>query len=488
MVNALYENSSLTLLTDLYELTMAYGYWKTKKLEDEAVFHLFFRKPPFKGGYALAAGLENVICFLKNFRYTDEDLEYVSTLKGEDNQPLFEEEFLKYLSQLRFTCDVDAVVEGEVVFPFEPLIRVQGPILQAQLLESPLLTLINFPSLIATKASRVCYAAKGDPVIEFGLRRAQGIDGAMTATRSAYIGGCSSTSNVLAGKLLGIPVKGTHAHSWVMAFATELEAFEAYAQVMPHNCLFLVDTYDTLQGISQAIAIGHKLKNMGKKFLGIRLDSGDLAHLSIVARKMLDESGFSHAKILASNELDEFLIADLKSQGAQIGVWGVGTHLVTGFGQPALDGVYKLSALKKEGKWEYKLKLSEQMMKVSNPGILQVRRYFQNEDEYIGDSLYDIFTDLSKGCHMVNPFDDTKKHFFTGQLRGRDLLVPIFRKGECVYKVPSLSSVQNYAKEELNKFDRSIRRFYNPHLYPVGMEKSLYEKKRQLVANIREKK
>lgn len=485
-MKSLYENVSLALLTDLYELTMAYGYWKTKRAEDTAVFHLFFRKPPFKGGYAIAAGLESVIYFLKNFRYQNSDLAYLATLKGENGSPLFEEEFLTYLADMRFSCDIDAVPEGEVVFPYEPLVRVQGPMLQAQLLESPLLTLINFPSLIATKAARICHAAKNDPVIEFGLRRAQGIDGAMSATRSAYIGGCVATSNVLGGKYYDIPVKGTHAHSWVMAFNSEPEAFEAYAEAMPHNCLFLVDTYDSIEGVRHAITAGKTLQSMGKKLLGIRLDSGDLAHLSIQARAMLDEAGFTDAKILASNELNEFLITDLKNQGAQIGVWGVGTHLVTAFGQPALDGVYKLSALKRQDKWEYKLKLSEQMTKISNPGILQVRRFSHNTEGYIGDALYDVFTDLSKGCHMVDPFDDTKKYFFQSQITAKDLLVPIFRGGDCVYKSPSLPDIQAYAKNELAQFDRSIRRFYNPHLYPVGMEKSLYEMKRQLVAKIRD--
>jgi nicotinate phosphoribosyltransferase len=333
-------DQSLALLTDFYQMTMAYGYWKAGLERKEAVFQLFFRKTPFKGGFTIAAGLESVIHFIENFKFDSSDLNYLAQLKGPDGNLYFNEEFLNYLAQLRFTGDIDAIPEGTVVFPYEPLVRVQAPLIECQLLESPLLNLINFPTLVATKAARVCLAANGDSVIEFGLRRAQGIDGALTASRAAYIGGCDSTSNILAGKMFGIPVKGTHAHSWVMVFDEELEAFQTYAKNLPNNCVFLVDTYDTIEGVKKAIQVGQWLRQEGKKMIGIRLDSGDLADLSIKSRALLDQAGFENAVIVASNELDETIISELKRQGAQINVWGVGTNLVTAKDQPALDGVY----------------------------------------------------------------------------------------------------------------------------------------------------
>jgi len=482
-------NQSLALLTDLYELTMAYAYWKRQMAEDEAVFHLIFRKKPFQGGYALAAGLESVIAYLKNWHFDSSDLDYLSTLESAEGNPLFEEGFLHYLSEMRFACDVDAVQEGDVVFPYEPMVRVKGPILQAQLLESALLTLTNFPTLIATKASRVCLAAGGDSILEFGLRRAQGIDGAMTATRSTYVGGCHATSNTLAGKVYGIPVKGTHAHSWIMAFDTEFESFQAYAEALPENCVFLVDTYDTIQGVKNAIHVAKWLKKNGHPFLGIRLDSGDINYLSQKARKLMDAAGFNEAKIYASNELNETLIADLKRQGAKVAVWGVGTHLVTGQSQAALDGVYKISAIRKKGakEWKYRLKLSERMSKISDPGVLQVRRFSTPEQGYVADALYNLDTDLSKGCEIIDPIDPTRKRFLESSCESRDLLVPIFREGKCVYQKPSLNAIRAYGQQELAKFDVGIKRFYNPHSYPVGMEKSLYALKRELIDNIREK-
>jgi nicotinate phosphoribosyltransferase len=359
-VSRLY-NHSLALLTDLYQLTMAYGYWKIGRDKRRAVFQLSFRSHPFQGGYTVACGLEDAIEFLSNLKFNPDDLEYLRTLRGNDNEKLFEPAFIDYLRDFRFTCDVDAVPEGTVVFPHEPLLRVTGPILQGQIIETPLLNLINFQTLIATKSARICQAARGEPVLEFGLRRAQGIDGALAASRSAFVGGCAGTSNVLAGKLFGIPVRGTHAHSWVMSFDTELEAFETYAAALPNNCVFLVDTYDTLQGVRNAVKAGELLRKTGHRMIGIRLDSGDLAYLSIEARKILDEAGFKDAAILATNDLDEHIIQSLKSQGATIAVWGVGTRLATAFDQPALGGVYKLGAIQDEhGIWRSKLKLSEQ--------------------------------------------------------------------------------------------------------------------------------
>lgn len=478
---------SLALLTDLYQLTMSYGYWKAGFGNKESVFLLFFRKPPFHGGFTVTAGLESAIRYLENFRFDASDLAYLATLKSPTGQPLFPNEFLDYLNKLKFSCDIDAIPEGNVVFPHEPLIRVQGPLIQAQILESPLLNLINFPSLIATKAARMCIASKGDPILEFGLRRAQGVDGALTASRAAYIGGCSSTSNVLAGKRYGIPVQGTHSHSWVMVFDEELESFYAYAAGLPDNCVFLVDTYDTIDGIKKAIEVGQWLKARGKKLVGVRLDSGDLAYLSIKSRQMLDAAGFPEAKIVASNELDEVLISELKRQGAQITIWGVGTNLVTARDQPALDGVYKLSAIRDPGgPWKYKLKLSEQMIKVSNPGILQVKRFYTSKGN-VADAIYDIHTKIDRDFQIVDPLDQTRYRTLNKDLHSRDLQVPIFRQGRLVYDLPPLNEIRNTTQEELKKFHVGIKRFLNPHQYVVGLEKSLYELKIQLIQNIRSK-
>ncbi len=477
---------SLALLTDLYQMTMSYGYWKKGLHEKEAVFHLFFRRRPFNGGFTIAAGLENVVHFLENFRFTDSDLNYLSTLKSADGSPLFSSDFFDYLAGMKFSCQVDAVPEGTVVFPYEPLLRVQGPLIQAQILESPLLNLINFPTLIATKSARMCIASNGGPIIEFGLRRAQGIDGALTASRAAYIGGCESTSNVLAGKLYGIPVKGTHSHSWVMVFDDELEAFQAYAESLPNDCVFLVDTYDSLNGVKRVIEVGKWLRSHGKRLLGIRLDSGDLAYLSIKSREMLDAAGFQDAFIVASNELDETIISELKRQGAQITFWGVGTNLVTGKDQPALDGVYKLSAIRDPGgPWKYKLKLSEQMLKVSNPGILQVRRYYTKK-ENVADMMYDIHAPLSEDCTIVDPLDPTRQRVLKKGILYHELLIPIFREGKRVYQLPTLQEIKAKTSAELRHFDVGIKRFLNPHQYIVGMEKTLYDHKVELIRQIRD--
>lgn len=475
----------LALLTDFYQLTMAYGYWKAGFVNKETVFHLFFRKTPFKGGFTIAAGLEQAIDYIQRFKFESSDLDYLSSLCGEDGTPYFSHEFLDYLAKLKFSGNMDAVPEGSVVFPYEPLLRIQGPLVECQLLESPLLNLINFPTLVATKAARICFAAKGESVLEFGLRRAQGIDGALTASRAAYIGGCESTSNVLAGKLFGIPVKGTLSHSWVMVFDDEYESFQTYAENLPNNCVFLVDTYDTLKGVQNAIKVGKWLKRNGKKMIGIRLDSGDLADLSIKSRKMLDEAGFKEAVIVASNELDETIISELKRQGAQINVWAVGTNLVTAKDQPALDGVYKLSAIRDPGKeWKYKLKLSEQMLKVSNPGILQVRR-FMSEQANIADVIYDIGRPLEGDCQIVDPLDPTHVRTIKQGMSSKDLLEPIFRLGKCVYEMPALKDIRRYTQEQLSLFPVSIKRFLNPHVYVVGMEKRLYDLKISLIKHIR---
>ena len=330
---------SLALLTDFYQLTMAYAYWKNGLAERKSVFHLFFRSNPFEGGYAISCGLEYILDYLENFTFSRDDLDYLSTLKSKADDPMFEAGFLDYLSGMKFSCDIDAMPEGTVVFPHEPMLRVEGPVIQCQLLETPLLNMINFQTLIATKSARINQSAKGEPVLEFGLRRAQGIDGALSASRAAFIGGCSSTSNVLAGKLFDIPVSGTHAHSWIMTFDSELEAFKAYAHALPDNCIFLVDTYDSLEGVRNAIEVGKILREKGKKMAGIRIDSGDLAYISQEARVLLDKAGFGEADIVASNNLDEKLVRSLKNQEARITMWGIGTRLATAYDQPALGGV-----------------------------------------------------------------------------------------------------------------------------------------------------
>lgn len=470
---------SLALLTDLYQLTMAYSYWKADMHEQASVFHLFFRKNPFKGNYAIAAGLQPVMDFLENFRFEADDIEYLASLKGNDGKALFEMGFLVYLGEMRFSCTVHAIPEGTPVFPHEPLLRIQGNIIQCQLLETPLLNLLNFQTLIATKAARVCHAAKGESVLEFGLRRAQGQDGALGASRAAFIGGCDATSNVLAGKLFGIPVRGTHAHSWVMSFAEEITAFETYSEAMPNNCVFLVDTYNTIEGVKKAIIVGRKLREKGYKLAGIRLDSGDLADLSQKARILLDDAGFESANIVASNDLDEYSITELKRQGAKINVWGVGTKLVTGYDQPALGGVYKLSAIRKAGEdWQYRIKLSEQIIKVSNPGILQVRRFYNKENgQALGDMIYSESIDSER--NTLVSFNQSEKEWFL-DADYEDILVPIFENGEKIYNSPSLSVIRQHCLAQISRFPAALWEFshYN---YMCGLEENLQNLKEALL-------
>jgi nicotinate phosphoribosyltransferase len=477
--------SSLALLTDLYELTMAYSYWKTGRHEREAVFQLTFRANPFGGGFTVAAGLATAIEFLNRLRFEADDLAYLKGLRGNDGRPLFEPPFLEYLGQFALTCDLHAIPEGTIVFPHEPLVRVQGPLIQAQLLETALLNIINFQSLVATKAARLVLAAHGDPVVDFGLRRAQGIDGGLAASRAAYLGGCDATSNVLAGRLYGIPVKGTHAHSWVMSFDDELESFRTYARAMPNNCVFLVDTYNTLDGVRNAIEVGRELRREGHEMIGIRLDSGDLAWLSSAARRLLDEAGFTSAQIMASNELDEHIIASLKEQGAAVNVWGVGTRLVTAYDQPALGGVFKLSAMRDaNGDWQHKVKLSEQPIKVSTPGILQVRRY-SRAGEAIGDVIFDEVDPIEGEATMVDPLESTRRKIMPADATGKDLLQPIFDDGRCVYTAPSLEQSRRRLQDQLGIFHAGVKRFVNPHRYPVGLDLGLHERKTALILKTR---
>lgn len=484
MINQLYD-TSMSLLTDLYQLTMAYGYWKSGKAEQEAVFNLYFRKHPFQGGFTVAAGLSSVIEYLQEYRFNEDDLAYIASLTGSDGNKLFDDGFIGYLRKMELQCSIDAIPEGTVVFPNEPLLRIQGPILQCQLLETPLLNLINFQSLVATKAARMRLIAKDDALLEFGLRRAQGPDGGVTASRAAYIGGFDATSNVLAGKLYGIPVKGTHAHSWVMSFDDELEAFETYAKHMPNNVTLLVDTYDSLNGVRHAVKVGEQLRAAGHDLAGIRLDSGDLAYLSIEARKILDEAGFEKTSIVASNDLDEYIMDSLKIQGAKINVWGVGTKLVTAFDQPALGGVFKLAAIRAEsGGWDYKLKLSEQAIKVSTPGIQQVRR-FRDASGFVSDMIFNIETPLIGKATMVDPYDFTKNRSFDESVHYEDLLVPVFAKGQLIYKLPSVHETRARLQQQLAHFYKGIKRFVNPHTYPVGLEKELFDLKTNLIFKLR---
>jgi nicotinate phosphoribosyltransferase len=436
---------SLSLLTDLYQLTMACGYFRSVAREREAVFQLFFRRHPFGGAFAIACGLARAMEWLQSLRFAEDDLAYLATLTGNDGSPLFDDAFLDHLRSLRFTCDLDAMPEGTIAFAGEPLLRVSGPLIQCQLIETALLTFLNFPTLVATKAARICAAARGDPVLEFGLRRAQGMDGGLTASRAAYIGGCAATSNLLAGKLYSIPVRGTHAHSWVMCFESETEAFDAYARALPNNCVFLVDTYDTLQGVRHAVEVGRRMRERGHRLAGVRLDSGDLARLSIEARRILDEGGFADTAIFASSDLDEHAITELKTRGATIAIWGVGTRLTTAFGDPALGGVYKLAAVREPGgKWQRKGKRSDDPGKATIPGILQVRRSGH------GDVLYDVDRETST--------------------QGEDLLIPVFRGGTAVYRPPSATAARERARQQLESLDPSIRKLADPTPYPVRIE------------------
>lgn len=472
---------SPALATDLYQLTMAQGYLHAGLADRRAVFHLFFRRSPFQGGYAVAAGLAPVLDFLSQYSFAEDDLQYLGQVTGADGKALFRPAFLQRLGTLKLDVTLDAVPEGTLVFPHQPLLRIEGPLDQVQLLETALLNLVNFQTLVATKAARMCAAAQGEPVLEFGFRRAQGMNGALAASRAAYIGGCDSTSNVLAGKLFGIPVKGTHAHSWVMCFDSELESFETYADAMPNNCVFLVDTYDTLEGVENAIAVGRRLREKGHDMVGVRLDSGDLAELSIGARRLLDEAGFQNAAIVASNDLDEDAIRELKARGAKIGVWGIGTKLATAYDQPALGGVYKLGAIESEaGQWEYRIKLSEQPIKVSNPGLLGVRRLTTPEGEPKLDVIYDTQNPPTE-WHARDPMTGEELAIPEG-LEGADLLVPVLRRGEQIYETPTLAAVQARTRTQLASFAATgVTSLESGSSYPVGLEAGLFELKTKLM-------
>ncbi|MCH8075030.1 MAG: nicotinate phosphoribosyltransferase [SAR324 cluster bacterium] len=487
LASFLRDDPSLALATDLYELSMAQGFWNRGMTELQAEFHMFYRQNPFGGGYVVWAGLENLLEALSGFRFSQGDLDYLSGLKTRVGGPLFEEKFLSHLENFRFTCSVDAVPEGSVVFPNEPLVRVRGPILEAQMVETLLLSIVNYQSLIATKAARVVLAAQGDPVFEFGLRRAPGLDGGFSASRAAYIGGCRGTSNVLAGKWLGIQVAGTFAHSWVMAFDTEGEAFDAFASAMPDNCVFLVDTYDSLEGLRHAARVGQQLKAQGHNLAGIRLDSGDLTYLSIQARRVLDEAGLEDAFVMASGDLDEWLIRSMKSQDAKVNAWGVGTRLVTGYGDPALGGVYKLSAVKNAGEepWRYKLKVSEQKLKTSIPGVLQVYRCSNGDGKFIADAILDDREKPGEVSRIIDPNDNTKSRSIKSAVQREPLLERYLENGTLVRKSPSLDEIRDRAARQLELLDASHKRFENPHIYPVGLSPRLNTLRDDMIAQAR---
>ena len=478
------DNRNFTLLTDFYEITMMQGYFKNHA-SNRVVFDLFYRQNPDDGAYAVCAGLAQVIDYVKSLHFDYEDIDYLRGLG------VFDEDFLDYLASFHFTGDIYAIPEGTVVFPREPLLKVVAPILEAQLVETALLNLINHQSLIATKASRVCYAAKGGGVMEFGLRRAQGPDAGTFGARAAVIGGCIGTSNVICAKEYDVPALGTHAHSWIMSYGDELTAFRKYAELYPNNTTLLVDTYDTLRsGVPNAIRVFVELSEqnrMPKKY-GIRLDSGDLAYLSKKARKMLDDAGFPDAEICASSDLDEYLIDSLLSQGACIDSWGVGTNLITSKNTPAFGGVYKLAAVEIDGEMIPKIKLSENPAKITNPGNKTVYRIYDKESgkiraDYI--TLADETFDESKDLLLFDPNATWKKtRLEGGTYTMKEILVPIFKNGQCVYDSPSVMDIQKHCKEQLETMWEESRRLVNPQEVFVDLSDKLYEMKKELLNEV----
>lgn len=477
------DRQNLTLLTDLYELTMMQGYFRHKDCNETVIFDAFYRNNPCGGGYAIAAGLEQLIAYIKELHFSPQDIDYLRSLH------IFDEDFLSYLADFKFSGDIYAIPEGTVVFPREPLVKVIAPIMEAQLVETAILNIINHQSLIATKAARVCYAAKGDGIMEFGLRRAQGPDAGIYGARAAVIGGCIGTSNVLCGQLFDVPVKGTHAHSWIMSFPDEYTAFKAYADLYPSACILLVDTYDTLKsGVPNAIRVFQEMRAAGipLTFYGIRLDSGDLAYLSKKARKMLDAAGFPDAVISASNDLDEYLIESLKAQGAAITSWGVGTNLITAKDNPAFGGVYKLAAIMDEkGDFIPKIKLSENTEKITNPGNKTIYRVYEKESGKIKADLICLVGETfreEEPLLLFDPLEPWKKtKLAPGTFTLRELMVPVFQKGVCCYDSPKVMDIRSYCQQELNTLWDETRRFVNPHKVYVDLSKKLYDIKIELL-------
>lgn len=470
----------LELLTDLYELTMMQVYFKTNIINRYAIFDMFFRKNPFGSGYVVFAGLEQLIDYLQNLSFSKDSIDYLHSLN------IFSDDFLDYCKAFQFTGNIYSFQEGDIVFPEEPIVRVEATLGQAQLIETALLNCINFQSLIATKSARICYAAKGRDVIEFGLRRAQGPDGGLSASRASVIGGCVGTSNVLAGKMFGIPVKGTHAHSFVMAYDNENEAFDHYTEVFPDASILLVDTYDTLgSGIKNAIAAAKKLAKKGKHLVGIRLDSGDLAYLSKQVRKMMDDEGLQYVKILASNDLDEYRIDELLKAGAPIDLFGVGTRLATGFGESALSGVYKMAAIEKDGKLIPKMKISDEISKGTIPSRKNVYRYYDSDNTIWFDLICQDEETVIKG----NVYD-IKGNKFTldGHMISRCMHVPIFHNGTLVYDTPTLQEIRHYCYNNMQSLTRSIKDIHDPVSYDVYISPKLFSLLEKMRLSISDKK
>ena len=477
------DRQNLTLLTDLYELTMMQGYFRNKAQNETVIFDAFYRNNPGDGGYAIACGLEQVIQYVQELHFSPEDIAYLRSLH------IFDEDFLAYLADFHFSGDIYAIPEGTVIFPREPLVKVVAPIMEAQLMETAILNIINHQSLIATKAARVCHAARGDGIMEFGLRRAQGPDAGTYGARAAVIGGCIGTSNVLCGQLFDVPVKGTHAHSWIMSFPDEYSAFKAYADMYPNACILLVDTYDTLKsGVPNAIKVFTEMREAGipLTFYGIRLDSGDLAYLSKKARKMLDDAGFPDAVISASNDLDEFLIDSLKEQGAAITSWGVGTNLITSKDCPSFGGVYKLAAIQApDGSFIPKIKLSENSEKITNPGNKKIYRIYEKESGKIKADLIcmeDETYDESQDLMLFDPLEPWKKTLLkAGTYTLRELMVQVFSKGNCVYTSPKTMEIRDYCLQEQDTLWEETRRLVNPHKVYVDLSDKLYQTKIDLL-------
>ena len=483
------DQQNLTLLTDFYELTMMQGYFKEKDANETVIFDMFYRSNPCDNGFAICAGLEQAIDYVKNLHFDAEDVEYLRSLG------IFGEDFLDYLAHFKFSGDIYAIPEGTVVFPREPLVKVIAPIMEAQLIETALLNIINHQSLIATKTSRIVFAAQGDGVMEFGLRRAQGPDAGVYGARAAMIAGCIGTSNVLCGKMFNVPIKGTHAHSWIMSFPDELTAFRTYAKLYPTACILLVDTYDTLNsGIPNAIKVFTEMKEAGipMPFYGIRLDSGDLAYLSKKARKMLDDAGFTDAVISASNDLDEYLIESLKLQGAAITSWGVGTNLITSKDNPAFGGVYKLAALMGEdGNFIPKIKLSENTEKVTNPGNKTIYRIYEKDTGKLKADLICLVEENfseEEALLLFDPLEPWKKtRLEAGTFTLRELMIPVFKNGECCYNSPKVMEIRGYCQQELDTLWDETKRFVNPHKVYVDLSKKLYDIKIDLLDQMSEK-
>ena len=484
------DRQNLTLLTDLYELTMMQGYFKNKEENRTVIFDAFYRTNPFGGGYAIMCGVEQLVRYVKDLHFSSQDIEYLRSLN------IFDPDFLDYLADFKFTGDIYAIPEGTLMFPREPMVKVIAPIAQAQLMETAILNIINHQSLIAAKAARICYAAKGDGVMEFGLRRAQGPDAGTYGARAAVIAGCVGTSNVLCGELFDVPVKGTHAHSWIMSFPDELTAFKTYADLYPNACILLADTYDTLKsGVPNAIKTFQYMRDKGTlgKGYGIRLDSGDLAYISKKAKKMLHEAGFPDAIISASNDLDEHLINSLKDQGATITSWGVGTNLITAKDNPSFGGVYKLAAIQDDdGKFIPKIKLSENTEKVTNPGNKKIYRVYNEPEHKIQADIICLEEEtFSENEHLTlfDPVEPWKKtRLAPGEFSLRELMVPLFKDGKCVYESPKTMDIRAYCMQEQETLWEESRRLVNPHQVYVDLSQKLYNDKLRLLDEITEQK